>query len=242
MNYGSDNKEVLKIQKSNILRIGIVCVLLTVALIVWKLNLTDYLALDVIRAQQQNLKSYYSEHALLVLGGFFLIYIFITALSLPGAAVMTLLAGAMFGFWQGLFTVSFASSIGATLAFLMARFLLKDWIQGKYSRQLFAINQGFEKEGGFYLFALRLIPAFPFFLINILAGLMPIKTRNFYVISQLGMLPGTAVYVYAGTELAKVQSLSDIASPSLLGAFVLLGLFPILSKKIIEILRKKREA
>ena len=154
---------------------------------------------------------------------------------------MTLLGGALFGFWQGLISVSFASTIGATLAFLLSRFLLKDWIQGRYQKQLATLNEGFMKEGAFYLFALRLIPVFPFFLVNILTGVMPIKTRHFYSASQLGMLPGTAVYVYAGTELGKIQSLSDIASPSLLAAFIVLGLFPLIAKKIVAALRGRRK-
>jgi uncharacterized membrane protein YdjX (TVP38/TMEM64 family) len=228
--------------KNVLIRTLIVSMLLAAAFGVWKLNLTDYLTLDGIRAQQAALKAYQADYPLTVLGGFFFLYIAVAALSLPGAAIMTLLGGALFGLWPGLLTVSFASSIGATLAFLMARFLLKDWIQARYQKQLSTVNKGFEEEGSFYLFALRLIPVFPFFLVNTLTGVMPIKTRSFYAASQLGMLPGTAVYVYAGTALGKIQSLSDIASPSLLAAFVLLGLFPIVAKKIVAVLRGRRKA
>jgi uncharacterized membrane protein YdjX (TVP38/TMEM64 family) len=224
------------------MRTFIVLFVSVIIIATWKLQLTDYLNLEYLLTQQNSIKQYYNDNTFLTIVAFFLMYIGLASLSLPGAAIMTLLGGALFGFWQGLLSVSFASSIGATLAFLMARFLLKDWIQSRYQRQLSAINEGFEKEGSFYLFALRLIPVFPFFLVNILTGLMPIKTRNFYAASQLGMLPGTAVYVYAGTELGKVQSLSDIASPSLLAAFVALGLFPLIAKKIVAALRRRRNA
>lgn len=228
--------------KKTLIRFMLALFLLVVAMAVWKFHLTDYLSLEFIRAQQAAIASYYNEHPLVTVGLFFAAYVAVAALSLPGAAIMTLLGGALFGFWQGLIAVSFASTIGATLAFLLSRFLLKDWIQGRYQKQLATLNEGFKTEGAFYLFALRLIPVFPFFLVNILTGVMPIKTRYFYGASQLGMLPGTAVYVYAGTELGKIQSLSDIASPSLLGAFIVLGLFPLIAKKIVAALRSRRKA
>lgn len=223
-------------------RIALVALLLAAFAAAWILDLGQYLTLESIRAQQDAIKNYQVAHPAIVIGGFFIAYVAVAALSLPGAAVMTLLGGALFGFWQGLIAVSFASTIGATLAFLLARFLLKDWIQGRYQKQLSTLNEGFGKEGAFYLFALRLIPVFPFFLVNILTGVMPIKTRHFYGASQLGMLPGTAVYVYAGTELGKIQSLSDIASPSLVAAFVVLGLFPLIAKKIVATMRGRRKA
>lgn len=228
--------------KKAIIRFVLVLLLVATAMAAWQMHITDYLNLEFIRTQQVSIKSYYSEHPLVTVGLFFVAYVSVAALSLPGAAVMTLLGGALLGFWQGLIAVSFASTIGATLAFLLARFLLKDWIQGRYQRQLVTLNEGFIKEGAFYLFALRLIPVFPFFLVNILTGVMPIKTRHFYGASQLGMLPGTAVYVYAGTELGKIQSLSDIASPSLLAAFIVLGAFPLIAKKIVAALRSRRKA
>lgn len=220
----------------------IVSILLAAFAAAWILDLGQYLTLESVRAQQNALKSYQVAQPAIVIGGFFIAYVVVAALSLPGAAIMTLLGGALFGFWQGLIAVSFASTIGATLAFLLARFLLKDWIQSRYQKQLATLNEGFRKEGAFYLFALRLIPVFPFFLVNILTGMMPIKTRHFYGASQLGMLPGTAVYVYAGTELGKIQSLSDIASPSLVAAFVILGLFPLIAKKIVATMRGRRKA
>ena len=164
----------------------------------------------------------------------------VTALSLPGAALMTLAAGAIFGLGWGLLIVSFASSVGATLAFLVSRHLLRDSIQNRYGKSLKSINQGVERDGAFYLFALRLVPAFPFFLINLVMGLTPLKTWTFYWVSQLGMLAGTAVYVNAGTQLAQIQSLGDVASPGLLGAFALLGIFPIIAKKLIDGLRARK--
>lgn len=228
--------------KKTVIRFVISLFVVAVVIAAWRWHIADYLNLDFIRAQQTTIKSYYSEHPFLTVGLFFAAYVAVAALSLPGAAVMTLLGGALLGFWQGLIAVSFASTIGATLAFLLARFLLKDWIQERYQKQLATLNEGFRNEGAFYLFALRLIPVFPFFLVNILTGVVPLKTRHFYGASQLGMLPGTAVYVYAGTELSKIQSLSDIASPSLLAAFIVLGVFPLIAKKIVAALRRRRKA
>ena len=147
--------------------------------------------------------------------------------------MVTLLGAALFGFWTSLLLVSFASTIGATLAFLSSRFLLRDWVQSKFGDKLKAINQGVERDGAFYLFSLRLIPVFPFFLINLLMGLTPISTIRFYLISQLGMLPGTAVYLNAGTQLAQIDSLSGIVSPSVLASFALLGLFPVVTKWVM---------
>ena len=166
-------------------------------------------------------------------GAYFLIYVAVTALSLPGAAVMTLAGGALFGLGIGTLLVSFASSIGATLAFLVSRFLLRDWVQARYGERLGAINPGMEKDGAFYLFTLRLVPVFPFFIINLLMGLTPIRTRTFYWVSQVGMLAGTLVYVNAGTQLARLDSLSGILSPGLLASFALLGVFPLLAKRLV---------
>ncbi|MBB6519910.1 TVP38/TMEM64 family protein [Pseudoteredinibacter isoporae] len=171
---------------------------------------------------------------------FFLIYVGVTAASLPGAAIMTLIAGAVFGFSWGLLLVSFASSIGATLAFLISRSLLGDWVQSKFGDHLKTVNDGLEKEGGFYLFTLRLIPVIPFFVINLVFGLSRIKTWTFYWVSQLGMLAGTAVYVNAGAQLATVEelSVSGVLTPQIILAFVLLGVFPWLAKALLKALRK----
>ncbi|MDF5113031.1 TVP38/TMEM64 family protein, partial [Vibrio parahaemolyticus] len=161
----------------------------------------------------------------------------ITAFSIPGAAVVTLLGAALFGFWFSLLLVSFASTIGATLAFLSSRYLLRDWVQSRFGEKLVAINQGVKKDGAFYLFSLRLIPVFPFFLINLLMGLTPMSIARFYLTSQIGMLPGTAVYLNAGTQLATIDSLSSIVSPTVLASFALLGLFPILVKWVMNKVR-----
>ena len=167
-------------------------------------------------------------------------YVIVTALSFPGAALLTLAGGAVFGLLWGTVIVSFASTIGATLAFLMSRFLLRDWVAGRFGQRLAAIDEGVRREGGFYLFTLRLVPAFPFFLVNLLLGLTAMKTRTYFWVSQIGMLAGTVVYVNAGTQLAKLDSLSGILSPSLLGSFVLLGIFPLIARKLVEIVRMNK--
>jgi pyruvate/2-oxoglutarate dehydrogenase complex dihydrolipoamide dehydrogenase (E3) component/uncharacterized membrane protein YdjX (TVP38/TMEM64 family) len=199
-----------------------------------------YLTFESIKAQQAAIQSYYAGHPWQTAAGFFLIYIAVTAVSLPGAAVMTLVAGAIFGLLWGTVIVSFASSIGATLAYLASRFLFRDWVQQKFGQQLRAINEGVEKEGGFYLFTLRLIPAVPFFVINLAMGLTPIRAWTFYWVSQIGMLAGTIVFVNAGTQLAAIESASGILSPGLIGAFVLLGIFPLIAKKIVDVVKARR--
>ncbi|WP_025673682.1 dihydrolipoyl dehydrogenase [Salinivibrio socompensis] len=204
-------------------------------------DLGQWLTLDNAKAQQAILNDYIVQNFTQASLIFLLGYIVMTALSLPGAAVASLLGAALFGFWWGLVLVSFASSIGATLAFLVSRFLLQDWVQNHFGHKLDAINRGIEKDGLFYLLTLRLIPVFPFFLINLVMGLTPLKTRTFYWVSQLGMLPGTAVYVNAGTQLALIDSLGDVVSPSVLGSFALLGLFPLIAKLIMTwITHRKR--
>ena len=184
----------------------------------------------------------YLDNPWLTAGLYFAVYVAVTALSIPGAALMTLIGGAVFGLWTGLLIISFASSLGATLAFLMSRTLLKDWVQKKFGQYLTTINQGMEKDGSFYLFTLRLIPVVPFFAINLLMGLMPISAFRFYWVSQLGMLAGTAVYVNAGAQLGELEelSLAGIMNPSLLGAFVLLGLFPWVAKGLLAKYQTKR--
>ncbi|MBU0498448.1 MAG: FAD-dependent oxidoreductase [Gammaproteobacteria bacterium] len=204
------------------------------------LDLGRFLTLEALKSGQTEFVAWYDERPGLVLAGYFLIYVAVAALSLPGAAVMTLAGGALFGLVVGTLLVSFASSIGATLAFLVARFLLRDWVQGRFGNRLGAINAGMAKDGAFYLFTLRLVPAFPFFVINLLMGLTPIKTRTFYWVSQLGMLAGTLAYVNAGTQLAQINSLSGILSPSLIGSFALLGVFPLLAKRIVDAIQARK--
>lgn len=218
-------------------KILIIAVLISAFAAFFIFDLQQYLSLDYIKAQQGAFAAYYAENTFSTLLLFFLMYITVTALSLPGAAIMTLLAGALFGLLTGLIIVSFASSIGATLAFLVSRYLLRDTLSARYPEKLKAINAGVEKEGALYLFALRLVPLFPFFLINLLMGITNFRTTTFYWVSQLGMLAGTVVYVYAGTQLARLDSLAGILSPGLIFAFVLLGIFPMLAKKVMDRIR-----
>ncbi len=203
-------------------------------------DLHRYFNLSELKARQDAFQGYYASHRMLTLAGYFLLYVAVTALSLPGAAIMTLAAGALFGFWPGLLLVSFASSIGATLAFLASRFLLRDWVQSRFGERLQAVNAGIEREGSFYLFSLRLVPLFPFFVINLVMGLTPMRAPTFYWVSQLGMLAGTAVYVNAGSRLGEINSLAGILSPGLLLSFALLGLFPLISKKILDLFKARK--
>ncbi|EGR1074135.1 MULTISPECIES: TVP38/TMEM64 family protein [Vibrio] len=191
---------------------------------------SQYLTLDVAKAKQAELANYIDAHLLQAALIYFVVYVLLTAFSIPGATVVTLLGAALFGFWLSLLLASFASTIGATLAFLSSRFLLRDWVQAKFADKLQTINQGIERDGAFYLLSLRLIPIFPFFLINLVMGLTPISTWRYYWVSQLGMLPGTAVYLNAGTQLAEISSLGEIVSLPVLASFVLLGVFPIVVK------------
>ncbi|SIN88135.1 FAD-dependent oxidoreductase [Salinivibrio sp. ES.052] len=209
-------------------------VIITLVALWFSFDIGQWLTLDNAKAQQTVLNDYIDQHFIQASLLFFIGYVVMTALSLPGAAVASLLGAALFGFWWALLLVSFASSIGATLAFLVSRFLLQDWVQHRFGNKLEAINRGIEEDGSFYLLTLRLIPIFPFFLINLVMGLTPFKTRTFYWVSQLGMLPGTAVYVNAGTQLAHINSLGDVVSPSVLGSLALLGLFPLLTKSIMR--------
>lgn len=203
-------------------------------------DLGQYLSLATLKARQAAIEDFRAEHPVFSAAVYFAIYIAVTALSLPGAALLTLAGGAIFGLFWGTLIVSFASTIGATAAFLISRFLLRDWVAGRFGQRLSAIDQGVKREGGFYLFTLRLVPAFPFFLINLLLGLTAMPARTFYWVSQLGMLAGTVVYVNAGTQLARIDSLSGILSPVLLGSFVLLGIFPLLARKLVEIARRNK--
>jgi pyruvate/2-oxoglutarate dehydrogenase complex dihydrolipoamide dehydrogenase (E3) component/uncharacterized membrane protein YdjX (TVP38/TMEM64 family) len=203
-------------------------------------DLGRYFSLDYFKSQQAVIDAYRAAHPGLTAGLFFAVYVAVTGVSLPGAAIMTLAAGAIFGLLWGTVIVSFASTLGATLAFLAARFVLRDWVQDRFGDRLQTINAGMAKEGGFYLFTLRLIPIFPFFVINLVMGLTPIRTRTFYWVSQLGMLAGTVVYVNAGTQLAQIDSLQGILSPTLLASFALLGVFPLVAKKIIAVIKARR--
>lgn len=203
-------------------------------------DLGAYLTLEGFKSRQEALSAAVDGNPVRAALIFFAVYVAVAATSFPGAAILTLVGGAIFGFWTGLLLVSFASSVGATLAFLSARFLLRDFVQGKFGDRLKPINEGVDKDGAFYLFALRLVPLFPFFVVNLLMGLTTIRTWPFYWVSQLGMLAGTAVYVNAGTQLAQLDSLKGILSPAILGSFVLLGIFPILAKKVLDWLKGRK--
>ncbi len=203
-------------------------------------DLGQYLTLSYLKSQQQVFNSYYQSNRFSTLLIYFIIYILVTALSLPGATVMTLAGGALFGLWTAVIVVSFASSIGATLAFLVSRFLLRDWVQKKFGDKLQAINDGIGKEGAFYLFSLRLVPLFPFFVINLVMGLTPLKTSLYYLVSQVGMLAGTFVYVNAGTQIGQLESAGGILSPGLLISFALLGVFPLLAKRLLAVFQARK--
>jgi pyruvate/2-oxoglutarate dehydrogenase complex dihydrolipoamide dehydrogenase (E3) component/uncharacterized membrane protein YdjX (TVP38/TMEM64 family) len=213
-----------------------------VALVVayFAFDLGRFLSLAYVKGAQAEFAALYAERPLLVAGLFFATYVAVTALSLPGATVMTLLAGAVFGLLVGTVLASFASSIGATLAMLVSRYVLRDGVKERFGARLADVDKGIEREGAFYLFTLRLVPIFPFFVINLLMGLTKMKAGTFYWASQLGMLAGTLVYVNAGTQLAKIDSLAGIVSPGLLASFVLLGLFPLLAKKIVDAVKARR--
>ena len=219
----------------------IIIVLFAIGIVLFfSLDLSHYLTLDALKESHARFSSLQAQSPWLVAAGFFVAYIIVTALSLPGAAIMTLAGGALFGLWTGMVLVSFASSIGATAAFLASRYVLREGVQRRFGDRLSAINDGMAKEGALYLFTLRLVPAFPFFLINLLMGLTSIRTVTFYWVSQVGMLAGTLVYVNAGTQLAQIDSLSGIVSPGLLLSFALLGVFPLIAKRIIQWVQKRR--
>ena len=203
-------------------------------------DLGSYLTLDGIRQLVDEWQGFYAENQFIVLAVFFLIYVAVTAASLPGALVMTLAAGAMFGLLTGTILVSFASTIGATLAFLASRYVLRDTIEARFGDRLKAINAGIERDGAFYLFTLRMIPAIPFFVINLVMGLTRIKTLTFLVVSQIGMLLGTIVFVNLGTRLAEIESTSGLLSPALIGSFVLLAIVPWIAKAIVGFITARK--
>ena len=211
----------------------VAAVVVAVVLLYRHYELGRWLTLDQLKSSRDALANTYREHPLPTLGLYFAVYVAVAALSIPGAAVLTLAAGALFGLGVGLIVVSFASSLGALLAFWAARYLLRDWVQSRYGKTLAPINAGIAKDGALYLLTLRLVPAFPFWFVNLMMGLTPISALRFYAVSQIGMLLGTAVFVNAGTQLAAVRSLGDVLSPRLLGAFVLLGIFPLIAKAVI---------
>jgi pyruvate/2-oxoglutarate dehydrogenase complex dihydrolipoamide dehydrogenase (E3) component/uncharacterized membrane protein YdjX (TVP38/TMEM64 family) len=221
-------------------KLALLIVLLALGVAFFAFDLGRVFSIEYLKSSQAGFVALYRDQPAAVIGVFFAIYVAVTALSIPGAAVMTLAAGAIFGLVAGTIIVSFASSIGATLAFLAARFVLRDSVQARFGARLAEVDKGVAKEGAFYLFTLRLVPLVPFFVINLLMGLTAMKTRTFYWVSQLGMLAGTLVYVNAGTQLAKIESLEGILSPALIGSFVLLGVFPLIAKKVVDWVQGRR--
>jgi uncharacterized membrane protein YdjX (TVP38/TMEM64 family) len=203
-------------------------------------DLGQYLTLEGIKALAADTAAFQRENPVAVIAGFFIAYVLVTAASFPGAAILTLAAGALFGVVGGTIIVSFASTLGATLAFWSSRYVLRDTMEARFGERLKAINAGLERDGAFYLFSLRMIPVFPFFVVNLVMGLTRIRTFTYAWVSQIGMLLGTIVYVNAGTQLAQIDSLSGIASPAVLGSFVALGIVPWLAKGIIGVLKRRK--
>lgn len=220
-----------------------ICLLAILTLFVGLLfyfNLHQYLSFSKIKEAQADLQIYTNKHFLFMVLSFCAIYILSTALSIPGASLLTLLSGALFGVVAGTIAVSISSTLGASLAFLGSRFLLKDGVESKFKTTLNKVNSGIEKDGGFYLFSLRLIPVFPFFVVNLLMGITKIKLPTYMWVSMLGMFPATVVYVNAGTRLSELESPSGILSPALITSFAALGLLPVVSKKLIDILKNRK--
>ena len=223
-------------------KLAVIAIVVVLVVAFLSFDLGHYLSLEFLKSRQSDIEAFYREHPLTVLAGYFVAYVAITGLSLPGAAIMTLAGGAVFGLLWGTVLVSFASTLGATIAFIVSRYILRDGIQRRYGDRLKTINAGFARDGAFYLFTLRLVPAFPFFVINLVMGLTPMRTLTFALVSQVGMLPGTVVYVNAGTQLAGIDSLQGILSPALIGSFVLLGVFPLVAKWIVGAVKAQRDA
>lgn len=218
-------------------------VLVAVVALAWvyrAFDLGSVLSLEQLKESRDGLTAFYAQNRLVMIIAFFAVYVAATALSIPGAVILTLAGGAIFGFWLGLLVISFASSLGALLAFLVSRYLLRDWVQRKFQKPFQAINSGIERDGVFYLLTLRLVPLFPFWLINLLMGLTQLRAPRFYTVSQIGMLPGTAVFVNAGTQLALINSLGDVLSAPLIGSLVLLGIFPLVAKFVVGVLKNRK--
>jgi pyruvate/2-oxoglutarate dehydrogenase complex dihydrolipoamide dehydrogenase (E3) component/uncharacterized membrane protein YdjX (TVP38/TMEM64 family) len=221
-------------------KIVILALLALIVLAFFQFELGQYLTLEYIKSQQQLIDQYYQENRALTLIGYFLLYVLITGASLPGAALLTLAGGAIFGLATGLIVVSFASTVGASVAFLVSRYLFRDAVQSRFGASLKSINVGIDKDGPFYLFALRLVPAFPFFVINLVMGLTTLRLWTFFWVSQLGMFAGTVVYVNAGTQLALIESASGIVSGGILFSFLLLAALPFVGRKLVTILANRK--
>lgn len=223
--------------KKKLVLVGLIAV---IVVIFFAFDLEQYLSLEYIKAQQGQVETLYAENRLATLLIFFIVYVVVTGVSLPGAAIMSLAAGAVFGLLTGVILISFASTIGASIAFMISRYLFRESVEARFGSSLKSINAGIQRDGAFYLFALRLVPAFPFFVINLVMGLTKIKLITFYWVSQLGMLAGTIVYINAGTQLAQIDSASGIFSPGIILSFVLLALLPFAGRKLISILKNRK--
>ena len=223
--------------RNKLLLIGLLVVFIAAFFV---FDLGRFLSLETLKSRQLEFAALYVERPLWVIGSYFVLYVAVTALSLPGATIMTLAGGAIFGLWVGTLVVSFASTTGATLAFLSSRYVLRDSVKARFGARLAEIDKGIATDGAFYLFTLRLVPLIPFFVINLVLGLTAMRVAVFSGVSQLGMLAGTLVFVNAGTQLAKIDSLQGILSPGLLGSFVLLGLFPLIAKKVVAWVRARK--
>lgn len=222
--------------KRLVLVMGIVAVVVSYYLF----DLGQYLSLNYIKESREHFQQLYADHSFMVIGVYFLIYVTATALALPAATVISLAGGAMFGLVVGTVVVSFASTIGASVAFIISRYLLRDWVQARFGDKLRRINKGVEEDAAFYLLSLRLVPVFPFFVINTLVALTPMRFWTYYWVSQVGMFPATLVYVNAGKELGEINSLSGLLSPGLVISFTLLGLFPLIAKKSLAWYQARR--
>ena len=218
----------------------IVSVLIGTVVAFFALGLQHQLSLEALRARQHVLETFGQAHPVWLAGGFFLLYVTATALSLPVASLLALAAGATFGLLEGIVLVSFASTIGATLAFLASRFVLRDAVQQHFGKRLIAVNEGMRRDGAFYLFTLHVMPVIPFFVVNLVMGLTTLPVRTFYWVSQLGMLAATVIFVNAGTQLSSLHSLSDILSPQIIGSLVLLAVFPLLARWIVTWVKARR--
>jgi uncharacterized membrane protein YdjX (TVP38/TMEM64 family) len=224
----------------NIKKVSIIILFIAIIALFLSFDIAQYLDLGYIKSQQNSIDKYYAMNPISTGFIFFISYILITGVSLPGAGILTLAAGAIFGVVWGTILVSFGSVFGATMAFLIARYLFHDYVQAKFKKYLEPINHGIRKEGDLYLFTIRFVPIFPFFIINNLMALTPIKTINFALVSQIGMLLPTIIFVNAGTQLAKIESPGDVLSPELIFSFALLGIFPLVAKKVLVYIRKSR--
>lgn len=228
--------------RKTLFRVCLVAFVVALAITVRALGLEQYLSLAYLKESQARFAALYAERGAVVLGVYMAVYVFVTALSIPGAVPLTLAGGALFGLTAGTVAVSFASTIGATLACAVSRFVLRDWVQSRFGDRLAAVNEGMAREGAFYLFSVRLVPVFPFFVVNLVMGLTRLPLLTYAWVSQIGMLPATVVFVNAGRELARIDSLSGIMSPRLLFSFALLGLFPLVVRKTVDRLRRRRGA